>query len=323
MTRPLAAALGRRLALLRAAFIALVLVAAAWRNPAGADELEPLPVTEIAPGIFVHQGEHGEATPDNAGGIANIGFIVGREAVAVIDTGGSAVEGGRLRAAIRVVTDRPIRYVINTHMHPDHVLGNAAFVEDGAAIIGHAKLPAALASRAMFYLDDQDERLGPVAAGTQAIMPTVLVEREMAIDLGSRVLRLVAHVTAHTDNDLSVFDIQTTTLWLSDLLFVDRIPAIDGSLKGWLEVIAELRGVPAARAVPGHGPVVADWPAALDPEERYLRTLRDEIRDLLRQGGTMEQAVESVGLSEGGNWLLFDDYHGRNIVTAFAALEWE
>jgi quinoprotein relay system zinc metallohydrolase 2 len=291
--------------------------------PALAGDIEPLPVQEVAPGIYVHQGEHAEATPQNEGGIANIGFIVGQDAVAVIDTGGSAAEGRRLRAAIRAVTALPIRYVINTHMHPDHVLGEAAFVEDAPAFVGHAKLPAALVARGMLYLQNQARELGAVAVGTRAILPTLTLDSRMEIDLGGRVLRLVAHRTAHTDNDLSVYDVQTSTLWLADLLFIDRIPAIDGSLNGWLEVIAELRRMPAARVIPGHGPVVADWPAALDGEERYLRALRDEIRALQRRGGTMEEAVATVGRSERDKWLLFDEYNPRNVVTAFAELEWE
>jgi glyoxylase-like metal-dependent hydrolase (beta-lactamase superfamily II) len=98
---------------------------------------------------------------------------------------------------------------------------------------------------------------------------------------------------------------------------------IDGSLKGWIEVTEELRRTAAARVVPGHGSVTEDWPGALDPQGRYLRSLLDEIRATLAAGGRMEAAVETVGRAERGKWLLFDDYHARNIVTAFAELEWE
>jgi len=306
----------------RATAAALVLLAVLGAGAAGAPEPSPLPVREIAPGVYVHEGVQTEATAENLGGIANVGFVVGAAAIAVIDTGGSAAFGQRLRAAVRAVSDLPIRYVINTHVHPDHVFGNAAFVADAPVFVGHARLPGALAARGTYYLDALPDRLG-AATGTRVVTPTLTVADRLEIDLGGRLLRLTAHPTAHTDNDLTVHDTTTGTLWLGDLLFRERVPVIDGSLKGWIEVMAELRRTEAARVVPGHGSVTADWPGALDPQGRYLRALLDEIRAALAAGGRMEAAVETVGRAERGKWLLFDDYHARNVVTAFAELEWE
>lgn len=301
--------------------LAALLLCAIGLTPAAA--AEPLPVEEIAPGIYLHRGPHEEATPENLGGFANVGFIVGPEAVAVIDSGGSAAFGRRLRAAVEAVTDRPIRYVIISHMHPDHSLGSAAFADSGAVVVGHRKLPRALAARAEHYITALRERIGAAAKGTEAVLPTLLVEDSLELDLGGRRLRLTAYPTAHTDNDLTVFDEETDTLWTGDLLFRERLPAIDGSLKGWLSVMETLRQVPAARVVPGHGPVQTDWPGALADQQRYFESLLTGIRAIIARGGTMEEALHSVGQEERGRWQLFDAYHPRNVVTAFAELEWE
>ena len=284
---------------------------------------EPLPVEEIAPGVYLHQGPHEEATPRNLGGFANVGFIVGEQAVAVIDSGGSAAHGMRLRAAIRTVTDLPIRYLVITHMHPDHALGSTAFAADRPTIVGHFKLARALAARGAHYLAGLQDAIGDLAAGTQAVPPSLTVEQSLTLDLGARRLRLTAHPTAHSDNDLTVFDEDSGTLWLGDLLFIERIPAVDGSLKGWLSVMEELRGWQAARVVPGHGPVSTDWPGALDDQARYLGKLLAEIRAVIARNGSIEEAVASVAQDERGKWQLFEAYHARNIVTAFTELEWE
>lgn len=284
---------------------------------------EPLAVAELVPGLYLHQGAQEETSAANRGDIANIGFVVGSERVAVIDTGGSLRIGEALRQAIRRVTDLPIAYVILTHMHPDHVLGAAAFEPDAPEVIGHARLADALARRGDYYLGRVRELLGQAAAGTRIVLPTAGVEDTRELDLGGRVLELRAHPTAHTNNDLSILDRQTGTLWLSDLLFVERTPVLDGSLLGWLGVMAALEKSDPARVVPGHGPVPDDWRAALAAQRRYLEGLAEGVRAVIRRRGTIEDAVATVGHEERSSWLLFDDYNGRNATAAFVELEWE
>ena len=108
-------------------------------------------VVEVAPGIYVRPGR--AAVVFEGDNIANLGFVVGERCVAVVDTGGSVAEGQALDCAIRAVTDRSVCYVINTHVHPDHLLGNAAFSRPGVEFVGHAKLPRALALRGDLYLE--------------------------------------------------------------------------------------------------------------------------------------------------------------------------
>jgi quinoprotein relay system zinc metallohydrolase 2 len=283
----------------------------------------PLPVTEIAPGVFVHAGAHEEASARNRGDIANIGFIVGERCVAVIDTGGSPAVGRALKQAVTATTPRPICFVINTHVHPDHLLGNSAFADTGAVFIGHEQLPAELAVRAPYYLETASRLLGRPLDRSAVVPPQRTVTDTLTLDLGGRELHLRALPSAHTDTDLVVFDQATATLWLSDLLFVERVPSLDGSLKGWLAVLDELEDRAAARAVPGHGPPSVPWPEAVAAQRRYLQTLLTETRAAIARGATIEQAAASVAGSERKRWRLFEHYNRRNVQNAYVELEWE
>jgi quinoprotein relay system zinc metallohydrolase 2 len=307
-------------ALLRLA-AALVCVFATAR--AVAAEIAPLPMQEIAAGVFVFAAPYEVTDPRNGGNIANVGFIIGAEAVAVIDTGGSLAEGQRLLASIRARTDLPIRYVINTHVHPDHVLGNAAFAIPEVTFVGHHNLPEALAARAEGYLVANRALVGDPFAGTRIVPPTRLVESTLEIDLGGRILRLEAWPTAHTNTDVTVLDSGTGTWFLGDLLFVGHVPALDGRLEGWIATLRSLRARPAQRVVPGHGPASVTWPEAVAPVERYLAVLERDVRLAIREGETMRRASERAARSEAESWSLFDSFNPRNATTAFQELEWE
>lgn len=284
---------------------------------------DPLTIEQVAPGIYVHHGKHLDINTDYGGDICNISFIIGSKGVAVIDTGGSPKIGRELHDAIRKVTKLPILYVINTHVHPDHVFGNSAFKADHPAFVGHANLAGMMVQRHDVYLRNQVGWTGADGAGSELIPPTIPVVAATSIDLGDRRLQLTAYPPAHSTSDLTVFDETTRTLWTGDLLFIERTPSVDGDLKGWLKVIEQLGSIKALHTVPGHGPVTADLQGALDNEKRYLTVLLTDVRADIKQGKSMEQAIDSAAQSEKGNWVLFDVVNRRNAANLYPLLEWE
>jgi len=277
---------------------------------------------ELGGGLFVREAPHEEASPVNWGGIANIGFIVGRDSVLVTDPGGSLADGNWLRARIRERTRKPILHVVLTHVHPDHCFGAAAFIGDQPEFLGHHRLRAALEARGDYYRERLVEVLGAQDVG-EVVYPTRSIEEVAEIDLGDRRLRLTAHATAHTDCDLSMLDLSTGTLFPADLLFVDRIPSLDGSVTGWLAEAEKLKGLGAARAVPGHGPALVDFDQAMDRQVAYLAALRDGARRAIAKGLSIDAASREVALEEAEGWEMSADYHGRNVIQAYKELEWE
>ncbi len=145
----------------------------------------------------------------------------------------------------------------------------------------------------------------------------------MELDLGNRGLLLTARPTAHTSADLTVLDQNTNTLWLADLLFMQRIPVLDGSLRGWLASMAAMQHENYNGVVPGHGPATARWPEAMKAQQGYLRTLLDETRSAIEKDVFLEDAIETVGQSEYAHWQLFEQIHKRNVTRAYNELEWE
>jgi quinoprotein relay system zinc metallohydrolase 2 len=245
--------------------------------------------------------------------------------VAVIDSGGSVRIGRALRASLRRHTQLPVCYLINTHVHVDHLLGNYAFAAEQPQFVGHAQLPAALVRSRDFFLKNYGTDLEPPASAAELLGPTrtVEIDSDSVLDLGGRQLTLRAWPTAHTDCDLSVYDSRTGTLWTGDLLFVERTPVLDGSLKGWLAALATLARLPARHVVPGHGPAGDDLQAAVAPERRYLQTLLAVVRDQVARGVTLQQVLRSTNFPGRSAWLLWDETQPRNLARAYQELEWE
>ena len=283
-------------------------------------------VHEIAAGVFVHPGK---ALPLDAPGhddIANLSFVVGSRCVAVIDTGGSVRIGAALRDAVKQHSARPICYVINTHVHVDHVLGNVAFSADQPQFVGHAGLAAALDRSRDFFVKTYGADLQDPPTEAQIIAPrrTVALDADAVLELGGRRLTVRAWPTAHTDCDVSVYDSASRTLFTGDLVFVQRTPALDGSILGWLKVLDALASAKVAHVVPGHGPAGSELQPAVAAQRDYLNALLTGVRREIAQGRPLQEAIRDLSPPAAqGHWLLWDETQPHNVARAYQELEWE
>lgn len=286
-------------------------------------EPEPFNLKQVADGIYLHTGLHVEFTDPRHDDIANIGFIIGNDCIAVIDTGGSVTIGHELLLSIREISNLPICYVINTHVHFDHILGNLAFSQESPKFVGHEQLSDAVEQNRDFFLQQFKADLGPTPNKDSIIGPDLTVDKTIDINLGDRIISLTAYPVAHSHTDLTVFDQQTKTLWTGDLVFRERMPSLDGKLKGWLAVLEALQNETVDLAIPGHGTSSNDWPQTYAAEEAYLTMLLNETRQAISKGQFLEDATNFVGKDEKLNWLLYEQHHSRNVTKAFTELEWE
>lgn len=288
---------------------------------AGATSDQPMRCDEVASNIFIRRGPDQDATAENSDAIANIGFAIGENSVAVLDPGGSLADGARLRAAIREKTAKKISHVVMSHPHPDHVFGAGAFVEDAPIFVGHARLPKVLAARGEFYRKRLVEILGEAATGP-LILPTETVETATNIDLGGCILRLKSHPLAHSGADLSVLDLQSGHFLPSDLVFVGRVPSLDGRLSGWLAELDTMAHENFSAVTPGHGPTRVALDAALPPLRGYLLDLRAQVAAALDADQPLDRLLAAAQRQRDPAWTLFDDYHPHNVAQAFHELEW-
>lgn len=285
---------------------------------------EDFHLKKISDGIYFHFGFHEDANERNKGDICNIGFIIGKKSIAIIDVGGSPTIGKNLLNSVRKHSNLPISHIIISHGHPDHYFGLSAFKEVSAEIVGHSRLVRSLAINHEFYNNLQSNLMkDPSLLKLPMILPTKLVEvnSEYKIDLGDRVLTIKAWPAGHTDNDLTVLDNQSKIL-IGESIFVDRVPSIRGSILGWTKNLESIMKMDIKKIIPGHGKEMSK-DEAIAPMLSYFYRIIAEVRNYHSKNETLKKAQNQIAKQNIEEWLLFEEYHKGNITKAFTELEWE
>jgi len=282
-----------------------------------------LRASAVAPGVYLLAGSGGAADENNLGRIGNAGFIVGDRGVIAIDTGTSLAHGRELIAAIRAVTDRPIRVALITHTRPDFLFGGAAFRELGIPIRMHQRAATLMASRCETCLKTLRQTVGEAPmAGTVMYKPDQTFDATHTLDVAGRPVRVLHFGHSSGPGDIAVLDGPSGVLFAGGLLDARRVPDIqDSELEGWKRALKSLRELPLAAVVPGHGPVSP--PTLIGTVEDYLAQLETRIRALVDKGVSLLEVPEAGELPDFAAWDQYDTIHRRNASVAFLRFERE
>jgi glyoxylase-like metal-dependent hydrolase (beta-lactamase superfamily II) len=244
-------------------------------------------LTKLSDNVYAYVGSS-DASPSHSFA-ANAGIVIGSDSVLVVDTLISAKEGERFLADIRKVTPKPIKYVVNTHTHLDHALGNCVFAKLGATVVSQVADRDYLAASGARIIENAGH-YGLTAeemAGTEIALPTLAFGDKLEIDLGGERVILLHPAPSHTAGSLVVLIPRQKLLFAGDILFTDFHPFLaDGDFAGWEKSLDALLALDVERIVPGHGPL-SGKPDLLAMKE-YLVLFDKSVRELAAQGLSAE-----------------------------------
>lgn len=280
-----------------------------------------LSVDELAIGIFVIPAPLEDASPENNGRVVNSGFIVGRDGVIVIDSGANHRHGEAILATVAQVTSKPVKLLIDTHPHPQNVLGNSAFAERGIPILATVATVAAMDERCPNCLANLRQSVGDEAMrGTRIQLPGTSVAASQVLEIAGRQLRLLHFGHGHTEGDLAVFDEASAALFSGDLIYSGQIPHLsEANTRGWIAALDQLAGLPIRILIPGRGP--SGGAGDLAPTRRYLSELRQRVSAAYQNGRSVDEAITLAELPEFAGWEGYAARHGRNVQHVYFEFE--
>jgi cyclase len=263
---------------------------------------------------------------------ANAGFVIGDSGVVVIDTFENEVAAKALLAEIKKLTHLPVKFVVNTHYHVDHVAGNRVFSNAGAVIVAHQNVSKWINTENLKFFGDKIKPEEKVFV-ENLLGPEVIYESEVSLLLGSRRID-VKFFEGHTGGDSVVNIPDAGVVFCGDLFWRKTLPnLIDATTSKWIGTLSEIPALPVVRTsdgslmravtfVPGHGDVgtasdVKDFQNYLE----YLRSVTQKAVDEGKAGDELVNTVLPEFTQTYGSWDFFKDFSRSNILDAAAELK--
>jgi glyoxylase-like metal-dependent hydrolase (beta-lactamase superfamily II) len=305
------------------ALAALLACAIARAQPAPDIVLVPKQVT--AHGWFF-EGETGMASVANKGFMSNAGFVVTSDGVVVFDALGTPALGRAMIAAIAKVTPQPIRRVIVSHYHADHIYGLQALKAAGAEIWAHRKAQGYIASPvASERLAQRRNDLFPwVDESTRVVPPDLWLDGDTDFRMGGITFRIIYSHGAHSPEDVMLYVVEDRLLFSGDLIFAGRIPFVgNADSAGWLKAMDAMIALAPAVVIPGHGPASRDVGRDLVLTRDYLAYLRKSMGAAARDLEPFEDAYAKTDWSAFRTLPAFEQANRINAYGTYLLMEQE
>jgi glyoxylase-like metal-dependent hydrolase (beta-lactamase superfamily II) len=256
----------------------------------------------------------------NNGNMSNSCFVNMGNSYIVIDSGPTYSYASQAYEKMKKKANLKVKYVLNTHVHDDHWLGNGYYKKQGVKIVGSS----AFEDLEIEETTRMKRRISPEAYElTTQVHPELFVDEEMVLYIEHKkvIIKNIGH-KAHTDSDIYIYIPSKKIVFVGDLVFNDRLPSVrDGNLKGWLEALDEILLLDVDYIVGGHGTIVSRDSVTMTYE--YLKSLRSKVVSSMDAGEDIGDCVNSVTMDKFKNINLYDSMHRQNVETSYRILEWE
>jgi len=250
-------------------------------------------LTKIAENVYAYVGTKNSSKNNSFG--ANAGVIIGKDGIVVVDTMISAKEAKRFIRDIRTISRKPIRYVVNTHYHLDHVFGNSEFAKLGAVVIAQENAKKAMENSARETLKNIGEYglTSKDMKGTTLSYPVLTYGDRMTINISGQQIELIHARQSHTDGDTLVYLPGKKILFAGDILFTNYHPFLgEGNIEEWAKKLDDIKSMDVEKIIPGHGPLSGK--NDLDDMKKYILMFDQKAKELASQSDDVQKIVSAI-----------------------------
>lgn len=277
-------------------------------------KLKPIKLSENS---YYFYGKEEYFSKQNGGNISNCSFIITSNSVILIDTGSSQQYGEQIKNEIKKITDKPIKYILNTHHHPDHFLGNSAFLT--SEIFADEYTKNEIEKNGDLYIMNLTNLVQGAMNNTKVKVPNQILSTK-TLDFDGYKLQ-VLYFDGHTKSDVVIYDENTKILYASDLVFYKRTPATPhANLDNWIKSLKELEKINYSILVPGHG-IISSTKEPIKENIAYLEFLETTLKNSAKKGLDIYEILNKPIPKAFESFTMLKEEFERSIINLYPSYE--